>query len=323
MMAAVGSLALTGCGGSPASTGGGSGPKTIGVALPDGSQTYWTAWKNGAEDEAKKLGVNIKFSDAKGDADQMNQQVSSLIASGVNGVAIAPVDVTANKVSVTTATDASIPLITGNRALNMKYGGPDGANPRLHTGFSDVQIGQKQGELVKTACGNIDPCQVSIIEGTLGSSPQIDRTAGLKAAIKDSPNIQVVDAQPFDYDATKAADVASSMLQKFPKLNVIAVHDDAGAVPAARAVAQAGKQATIKVVGIGGSKQGIDGVQSGTLFGTVWVSPKKDAATAVDALVDVLNGKQPQTVDQDGHPTVSVESVTVTKDNVAKYPGEW
>ena len=317
-------LALAGCS-SSASGGTSSGEKIkVGLALPAGNQTYWSAYINAAQEEAAKLGVELTVTDAKNDANSQNEQVSSLVAAGAKGISIASVDPTANKLSATTATDANIPLITGNRTLDLEYGGETGANPRLHVGFNDVEIGKKQGELVIKACENVDPCQVVMEEGTPGSTPQVQRTQGLEEAIKGSSNIKIIDKQNNDFDPTKAVEVTQTILQKHAKFDVLLTHEDPSAVAAARVLEGAGRAAGIKVIGIGGSKDGIDAVKSGSLYGTVWLSPKQDGAFAVNSLVSIIKGESVKDLKTGGErPTVEVPTVSVTKENADQYPGEW
>ena len=319
-------LALAGCS-SNSDTAGSTSPGEkikIGLAYPAGNETYWTAYINAAQEEANKLGVDITFTDAKSDANTQNEQVNSLVAAGAKGISISSVEPTANKLAALAATDAGIPLITSNRTLDVDYGGESGANPRVHVGFNDHEIGQKQGELVIKACENIDPCQVVLEEGTAGSTTQVQRTGGLEEAIKGSPNIKILDKQNNDFDPTKAVDVTQSLLQKHAKFDVLLTHEDPTAVAAARVIEGAGRAAGIKVIGIGGSKDGINAVKSGNLFGTVWLSPGQDGGFAVASLVSIIKGEAIKDLKTSGErPTVEVPTVSVTKENADKYPGEW
>ncbi|MBK8461058.1 MAG: substrate-binding domain-containing protein, partial [Micropruina sp.] len=81
----------------------------------------------GAQAEAAKLNVDLTITDAKNDAQTTNDQVNTLIVSGIKGLAVASVDPTANKPTVQAATDAGIKMITSNRTLDMAYGGVGGA----------------------------------------------------------------------------------------------------------------------------------------------------------------------------------------------------
>ena len=199
--------------------------------------------------------------------------------SGVKGIVIASVQVDANKSAARAATDAGIPLVTSNRTLNMPYGGVGGANPIVHTGFDDVSIGADQAKLVIAACQNLNPCNVLQEVGTLGSSPQIERQQGMTDGIKGHDNIKILDTQTNDFDPTKAIDVTQTLLQAHPNANVITTQEDPSAIAVLKVLQEQGLASKIKVVGVGGSKDGVEAVQAGTMFGTVEVSSNLDGAT--------------------------------------------
>lgn len=297
---------------------------TIGFAIPAANQTYWTAYQNGVKDAAAEMGVSVVFADAKDDANTQVEQVSSFIVSGVDGVVIAPTDTVGPIVALSAVSDAGLPLITSNRLLDTTYGGAGGALPEVHVGFDDVKLGELQGEMVVDACEGIDPCNVALLMATLGSSPQIQRTEGLHNVIDNESNIVMLDEQADDFDSQKAQDLTSNYLQKFPELNLIVSQYDEMAVASARVIADAGKADDIRVIGLGGSENGIAAVTDGTLLGTVWVSPKRDGVTALETMVHIIKGEDLTTLgDVNGIPTVPVGAEKVTAENVADYPGEW
>lgn len=326
-VATISALALTACSGTtPAGPGtaDGNGEKLkLGIALPAGNQLFWTGWMKGAQAEAEKLNVDLTITDAKNDAQTMNDQVNTMIVSGIKGLAVASVDPTANKTAAQAATDAGIPMITSNRTLEMAYGGVGGANPILHTGFNDVQMGGFQGDLLIEACEGKDPCRVALQVGTLGATPQVARSQGLKDKIASSPNIQIVMEETNDFDPVKAADVTQTMLQKDSNLDFILAQTDPEALAAATVLKEQGLDEKIGVIGIGGSKEGTDAVASGKMFGTVKVSGNDDGATSVRALAALVRGEQLEVETSGERPTVVVAALMITKDNAADNPGDW
>jgi ribose transport system substrate-binding protein len=332
VLATVSAVALTACssGSTPAASGSGSASGStakikLGIALPAGNQTFWTAWIKGAQDEAAKLNVDLTITDAKNDAQTMNDQVNTMIVSGIKGLAVASVDPTANKPTAQAATDANIPMITSNRTLDMKYGGVGGANPILHTGFNDYQMGGFQGDLLVKACASKNPCNVALQVGTLGATPQVQREKGLMDKIASASNIKIVMRETNDFDPVKAADVTQTMLQKDKNIDFMLAQTDPEALAAATVLKEQGLADKIGVIGIGGSKEGVEAVASGKMYGTVRVSGHDDGATSLDTLYAIATGKADTLkVDTSGdRPTVVVDAVTITKDNAAANPGDW
>ncbi len=319
-------LAFAGCSAEPAATGtaGGAGEKIkVGIAIPAGNETFWTSWIKGAQAEGAKLGVEVVIADAKNDAQTMNDQVNTMIVSGIKGVAVASVDPTANKSIAQAATEANIKMITSNRSLDMPYGGVGGANPIVHTGFNDLQMGGFQGDLLITACEGKDPCRVALQVGTLGSTPQVNRSKGLKDKIASHKNIQIVMEETNSFDPVKAADVTQTMLQKDSNLNFMLAQTDPEALAAATVLKEQGLEGKIGVIGIGGSKEGVEAVASGKMFGTVRVSGADDGATSVRTLVAVIKGTELKVDTTGERPTVVVDALVITKENAAANPGDW
>lgn len=301
---------------------GGDETLTIGFAVPASNQTYWTAYINSVEAEAEALGVEVTFADAKDDANSQVEQVASFVTAQVDGIVLVPVDPVGPKAAVEATASSGIPLITSNRILETEYGGAGGAIPMVHTGFDDVAIGRINGEILAEACEGIDPCNVVALTANLGISVQTQRSAGQQSVIDENSNIVVLDTQPDDFDATKAASVTSNWLQKYADIDFLTCHYDEMCITAADTIAENGRDG-IGVIGVGGSKNGIAAVEAGKMLGTAWVSPVLDGKYALDAIVSILRGEDVEVSDVNGIPTVPVPAEAVTSANVADHPGEW
>lgn len=324
-VAAISLLALTACssnGGTEGSSGSPDGNIKIGFAVPTSKATYFTAYIDAVQTRAAELGVEVTFVFAEDDANAQNTQISDFATAGVQGIVLAPVDVDANVTGVTELGDRAL-LITSNRFIDAPYGGIEGANPLIHVGFSDFEIGRNAGELIQAACEGKNPCNVIIQEGTLGSAPQVERTRGMEDVISSDPSIVVLTKQSNDFQQAKAIELTDQLLITYPEIDVIATHDDASAVGVSQSIAQV-QRTGISVIGVGGSKDGMAAIESGALFGTVWVSPRQDGVLALEAMVAILRGDSVNDLeDVEGRPTLPVPIAQVTKANAADFPGEW
>lgn len=293
----------------------------IGFAIPTSKATYFTAYIDAVTERAEQLGVDVTFIFAEDDANAQNTQISDFATAGAQGIVLAPVSVDGNVTGVNELGDRA-KLITSNRFVEATYG-VDGANPLIHVGFSDYEIGRNAGELILTACEAKDPCNVIIQEGTLGSAPQIERTRGIEDVISAESSVVVLAKETNDFQQAKAIELTDQLLPQFETIDVIATHDDASAVGVSQSIAQAQREG-ISVIGVGGSKDGIAAVESGELFGTVWVSPRQDGVLALEAMIAILRGETIADItDVDGRPTLPVPMAQVTGDNAADFPGEW
>jgi ribose transport system substrate-binding protein len=125
-----------------------------------------------------------------------------------------------------------------------------------------------------------------------------------------------VASQPGNWTREGALTVAENILQAHADLDVIYAHDDNMAIGAVSAVRDAGRLDRVKVLGIGGSIEGLEAIRKGELYGTVFDSPKAAAYICSKALVAHLEGKTIPT-------EVFIPRPVVTKANVDKFKGEW
>jgi ribose transport system substrate-binding protein len=333
-------LVAAGCGSSEksSSTGGeksASGPKyKIGITVPSFTFPFYLSYKEGAEAEAKKLGVEILWSDGRNDPATQGPQVETFLVQGAQGIIVVPNDVSATIGAVKKAGAKGIPVITSNRALNTEYSnvtGPSAAkepkNPILHTGFSDPEMGELQGELVIKACaakvGAGKPCTVVNEKGQAGSSSTQFRDKGMAKVLASHPEIKIIDEAYNGYDPAKALQVTQNLLAAHPKFDVLTAPDDNAMTGELKAVEKANRQDSLLIVSLGGTKQGLSLVEQGKVFGTIWLPPKDDGALAVRTMVEILEGKEQTTTEVDGVPYVKLPIAGVTKEQLSEYPAQW
>jgi ribose transport system substrate-binding protein len=294
------------------------------VAYHSSAATFNVVDREGKAARAAELGVEIVQADATEDADKQTQQIRDFVTAGCTGLIVQAVDATATAVAVEELGDAPIPIITGDRFVDLPYGGPTGANPKVHVGWSDFERGKLTGAVVVRACEGKDPCRVILEEGTAGSAPQIEITRGIEAAIADHPNISIVDRQNHNFDPAQAVTVTEALLTKHRKgeIEVIVSHDDNRAIAALEAAEGLGRT-ELAVVGSGGSKAATDAIAEGRMYGTSKISPTDYGRLAVDTVVHLMRNEPITVVEQDGRPTVQMKLIEVTRENVAENPGEW
>ena len=294
------------------------------VAYHSSASTFNIVDRDAKDARAAELGVEIVQADAREDADRQGQQIRDFVTAGCHGIIVQAVDAAGTGAAVEAVRDSGIPIITGDRFVDLDYGGPDGPAPQVHVGWSDFTRGFIGGEVVVDACKDVDPCRVVLEEGTAGSAPQIEITRGIEAAIEGHANIEIVERQYNNFDPAQAVTVTEAILTKYPAgtIEVIVSHDDNTAVAVLETVEAAGRD-EIKVVGSAGSKAATDAIAEGRMYGTSKISPSMYGALAVDTILALIRGEALEVEMLDGRPTVVMDLIFVTQDNVAENPGEW
>lgn len=240
----------------------------------------------GIQAEAEELGVKLVELDGNYDATTQADQMNTLIAQGVDAIVLNPCDGTSLVAAAKAAYDAKIPVVTG--AMNIDESGY--GYIETFVGPDDEDVGKCAGESMTEYLS--DGGQVAIIEGTAGSSAQVNRTGGFEKAVEGS-KIEIVAKNSADYDEATAMNVVEDLLTKYPDLKGIFCHDDtmaSGAVQAMKELGYTGED--IVLIGYGGSATGAQLIQDGFMVASA-VQPLVDEGKGcIKALVKALNGEE-------------------------------
>ena len=96
------------------------------------------------------------------------------------------------------------------------------------------------GRFSKKQSRTEEPVHIVHIQGTIGSTAQIGRTAALEQAVSKHPNWQLVAQQCGDFTRAKAYEVMGSILEDTKDIDVVYCENDGEALGAIAALEEAG-----------------------------------------------------------------------------------
>ena len=257
---------------------------------------------NIAEEKAAELDIELIVQDGQDDSATQSANLEAAIAQGVDGVVISPKDVQALAPAIQAVLDAGIPVVTVDRAV-------EGVETLGHVGADNVRGGEKQGEYLL----EILPEGGNIIElqGSVGASAAIDRSAGFNSVIADRPEYEIVFQQTADFGRDMGLTVTEQALQANPDADVIVAANDDMALGAAEAVAGAGLD--IPIIGFDALPEALQAIQDGTLEATIDQWPGQQTSGAMELLVNYLrDGTEP------AEHTTLLEPGLITADNLSE-----
>lgn len=304
----VGILVLGICGCSQSS----SSDTTIAVLLP-GATGYFVATQEGIDAVAEENGVTIEYSNAEWDASTQLTQAEDAITKGVDLIALCCVDSDSAEKIVALANEAEIPIIAFVNGIGDNETG-EYEGLVSYVGQNEVNTGKVTGEIAKALLGE-EGGKAILIQGVLGTTPQINRKAGLEEALEGS-GIEIVYEQTSNWDKEEALNIVEDLIQSGTEFDIIICQDDNSATGAGQALEEAGLKDEVYVVGLGGSIDGLAAVEDGTIDGTTYMSAVEEGRTAIEVAVAYLNGEEVDAVTE-------IVQVEVTKDNVSEFEGEW
>jgi galactofuranose transport system substrate-binding protein len=271
----------------------------VGFAQTESNNPWRIAQTKSMQDEAKKRGWQLVYTDAAGSAAKQVADVNSMIAQGVDAIFLAPREEKPLIPAVMAAKKAGIPVILLDRSVDPSLA-KAGEDYIAFIGSDFIEEGRRAGEwLVKAMNGKADIIQ---LEGTTGSSPANDRAKGFADYIKDHPGMKIVASQTGDFARDKGRQVAETLLQANPTASAIYAHNDEMAIGAISALEAAGKTPgkDVIIVSIDGTRDALQAIIDGKMGATVECSPFFGPA-AYDTLVKYANGETipPKIINQD------------------------
>ncbi len=254
--------------------------ETIALVISTLDNPFFVSLKEGAQQEADKLGYQLVVLDSQNNPAKELANVQDLMVRGTKAILINPTDSDAVGNSVKIANQAHIPVITLDRAASQ-------GKVVSHIASDNVAGGKMAGDFIARRLG--DGAKVIELEGIAGTSVARERGEGFRQA-SDAHKFNIIASQPADFDRTKGLNVMQNLLTAHPDVQAVFAQNDEMALGAMRALQTAGKSGVL-VVGFDGTPDGVKAVQSGKLAATVAQLPEKIGEVGVDTADKVLKGQ--------------------------------
>ena len=269
------------------------------------SNPYWVQVADGVKAADKELGTNTEIvgPTAVSVDDQINF-IQTAIASKVDGIITMALDPVAFTPIINQAKAAGIPVVLVDTDAPK-------SKRDAYVGTSNKQAGIEVGKaMIKATGGN---AVIGIITGSIDQANLNERIDGFKEAIKDQPNMKIIDTQASDSDLLKGTEKAQGMIMAHPDLNAFFGVGATDVEAAAKVVQEQKRTGKIKLVGFDDLDETIAFIKSGVIDATIVQKPYTMGYKSVQILKNISEGKKPSST------IVDTGVVTVTKDNVTTY----
>ncbi len=268
---------------------------TIALVVSTQNNPFFVTLKDGAQEEADKLGYKLVVLDSQNNPAKELANVQDLMVRGTKLLLINPTDSDAVGNAVLMANKANIPVITLDRAANK-------GTVVSHIASDNVAGGKMAGDFIVDNLGN--KAQVIQLEGIAGTSAARERGEGFKQS-KEAHQFNLLASQPADFDRTKGMNVMQNLLTAHPNVQAVFAQNDEMALGAIRALQTAGKKGVL-VVGFDGTDDGVKAVQRDMLGATIAQQPDQIGAIGIQTADKVLKGEKVEA-------NIPVELILVTK----------
>jgi ribose transport system substrate-binding protein len=246
---------------------------------------FWTIARKGTEKAAKEIpNIQVEFRiPAGGTAAEQQSIIDDLLANGVKGIAISPVDPKNQTGMLNRVADQALVVTQDSDA-------PD-SNRMCYIGTDNVAAGRQAGQLLKEALPQGG--KIMVFVGVLDAANAQQRFQGLKEAIAGS-NITIIDVRTDNTDRVRAKSNASDTIVNNPDIAGMVGLWSYNGPAILSAVREANKVDKIKIVAFDEEDETLNGVKDGAIYATVVQQPFEFGYRSMELMSKVLNGDKSQ-----------------------------
>jgi ribose transport system substrate-binding protein len=265
-----------------ATTPGAAGGKRYKVAfVTNNASDFWSIARKGTEKAAAEMpNVSVEFRiNPDGTAAEQQRIVDDLLAKGIDGFAISPVDPANQATMLNKAASQTLVITQDSDAAN--------SNRACYIGTDNVSAGREAGALVKEALPQGG--KIMVFVGMLDAANAQQRLQGLKEALEGS-NVQIVDVRTDNADRVRAKSNAADTLvrqQDIAGMVGLWAYNGPAILSAVRDAGQIGK---VKIVCFDEDDETLSGIKEGAIYATVVQQPFEFGYRSIQMMAKILGG---------------------------------
>lgn len=351
---AMGTMALTGCGGSSKSgntaSGSGSGSSSssssssssasssgsssaaggtfdgkgakVGIILPDttSSPRWITADPTALKADCKKVNLDCDIQNANGSAATMKTIANGMLANKVKVLMIVNLDPASGAAIEQQAKKNGVLTVDYDRLT-------PGGGASLYVSFDNVKVGVAQGTAL-TQCSQVKgktSVKYAQIDGASTDNNATLFKQGYESVLSKTPGWSKAAEQDGNWDAPTAGRQFSTMLAATPSIKAVMVANDTMAGAVITDLKNSKLAGQVAVSGQDASAAGLQRVMDGTQCFTIYKPTTEEATPAMNAIAQLVTGKAPSTTATIEDPSTKAKvpailatPIVITKANVAR-----
>src|SRR6516162_4612237 len=254
---------------------------TIGVSLPQDDNPFYIGMLKGIRARAGELGFDVATVSSNEDKLKQINGVQDLVAKGVKGILISPIDAVGVNAAYDAAAAAKVPIVSVAR-------GSTSPNQTLHVAMDEKQIGRDIAEWTAKSIGGSG--EVAMLLGPSGAPTFRNLAEGYGEVMAKHPGIKIVFRTEGLLSRERGVKHAEDAMVANPDLKAIYASNDDIALGAVQAVIAANRKGQTLVTGMNGVPPALRAVKEGSLALTVELNPLTWGRIGVDKLNDYFNG---------------------------------
>jgi len=242
---------------------------------------FWTIARRGCEKADQELDdVDVEFKiPGEGTAAEQKRIVDDLLAKGVEGIAISPVD-PANQTQMLNDIAKQALVLTQDSDAPQ-------SNRACYLGTDNHAAGKQAGDLIKEALPNGG--KIMIFVGKSDAQNAKDRYEGVKEALHGS-KVEIIDLRTDDTDQVRAKANVADTLVKYPDIAGLVGLWSYNGPAILNAVKDAGKVGQVKIVCFDEADETLAGIKADSIYATVVQQPYEFGYQSIQIMAKALRG---------------------------------
>jgi ribose transport system substrate-binding protein len=249
--------------------------------VPNNAANFWTIARRGCKRAEQELGtVKLEFRmPSSGSAAEQQQILDDLLAAGVDGIAVSPVDPENQTPALNRIAEQTLLITQDSDAPKSK---------RLcYIGTDNFAAGEQAGKLIKETLPNGGKLMVFV--GKIDAQNAKERFGGIKKALEGS-NVHIIDVRTDDTDTVRAQKNVEDTLVKYPDISCLVGLWSYNGPAILNAVKSGGKIGQVKIVCFDEEAETLRGVADGAIYGTIVQQPFEFGRQAIIRMAKYLGG---------------------------------
>jgi ribose transport system substrate-binding protein len=274
--------------------------------VSNNASSFWTIARAGTADAVKELGnVDVDFRiPSSGSAAEQQQILDDLLAKGVDGIAVSPVD---------PANQTALLDKVASQTLLVCHDSDAPASKRVcYIGTDNTAAGVEAAKLIKDALPNGG--KIMLFVGTLDAQNAKERYAGIKQELAGS-KVEIIDVRTDETDRVRAQKNVEDTLVKYPDVACLVGLWSYNGPAILNGVKSSGRAGQVKIVCFDEEDETLAGVATGIIHGTVVQQPYEFGKQAITRMAKYLGGDQSALA---GGKQI-VPTLSIKQENVAEF----
>ncbi|MCD8123786.1 MAG: sugar ABC transporter substrate-binding protein [Lachnospiraceae bacterium] len=285
----------------------------LGVSLNSLRSPFMIALKQGIQEAADELGIEIIVSNCNGNLQTQSNQIRDFIVQEVDGILMEPLDADALIEVVEEAGEAGIPVYCVDTTVNSD-------TVTCTIGSDSVEMGRMAAEYIVECLyekyGEYRGKVVNLLASVTTTSG-LNRSIGFHEVIDQYPDIEIVAEQNGALQLDTAMNVMTNILQANESVDAIWCSGDTNAQGSLQAMKWLGRLYTVEeeehiiLVSADGAAESLTAIREGTMDACISQNPLAMGRMAVEMMVESLRtGEEPE------ESFYAYPLFTITRDNI-------